>query len=59
VVPGTALDLLRTVTPAGGFYYYWAAVPWTVRSGPVETFQFYEVARPGPIRAAATIRSRE
>ncbi|HEY5676390.1 MAG TPA: glycosyltransferase family 39 protein, partial [Myxococcales bacterium] len=44
-VPATALDLLRTVTPAGGLYYYWAAVPWTVRSGPVETFQFYRVTK--------------
>jgi hypothetical protein len=54
-VPPTALDFLRTVTPAGGLYYYWAAVPWTVRSGPVETFQFYEVEKPltasGPLRA--------
>jgi dolichyl-phosphate-mannose-protein mannosyltransferase len=59
VVPGTFLDLLRTVTSAGGFYYYWAAVPWTVRSGPVETFQFYEVRRPGLIGAAAATRRRE
>ncbi|HET7785671.1 MAG TPA: glycosyltransferase family 39 protein [Myxococcales bacterium] len=47
-VRATALDFLRTVTPAGGLYYYWAAVPWTVRSGPVETFQFYEVEKPLP-----------
>ncbi len=57
-VPATALDLLRTVTPAGGLYYYWAAVPWTVRSGPVETFQFYRVEeparRPGLVRAGVT-----
>ncbi|MGE5048421.1 MAG: hypothetical protein ACM3PC_07650, partial [Deltaproteobacteria bacterium] len=45
-VPATALDLLRTVTPAGGLYYYWAAVPWTVRSGPVETFRYYQVVKP-------------
>ena len=57
-VPATALDFLRTVTPAGGLYYYWAAVPWTVRSGPVETFQFYRVEeparRPGLVRAGVT-----
>lgn len=55
--PGTALDLLRTATPAGGLYYFWAAVPWTVRSGPVETFQFYRVEKPvlapGLVRAGA------
>jgi hypothetical protein len=44
----TALDVVRTVTAAGGFYYYWAAVPWTVRSGPVETFKIYRVVATGP-----------
>jgi hypothetical protein len=56
-VPGTALDFVRTVTPAGGLYYYWAAVPWTFRTGPVETFRIYEVREPpaGP-GIASTLR---
>lgn len=54
-VPATPLDLLRTVTPAGGLYYYWAAVPWTVRSGPVETFWFYQVQ--GPLHGPGLVRA--
>jgi len=42
-VRGNALDLVRTVTGGGGLYYYWAAVPWTLRWGALETFRVYEV----------------
>jgi len=38
------LDRVRTVTAAGGLYYYWAAVPWTIRSTAVETFKVFEVS---------------
>ena len=40
---GNVLDLVRTVTGAGGLYYYWAAVPWTLRWGALEKFRIYEV----------------
>jgi hypothetical protein len=43
VVPADRLSLLRTVTRAGGFYYYWGAVPWTFRTGPLERFSIYSV----------------
>ena len=42
-VRGNVLDLVRTVTGAGGLYYYWAAVPWTLRWGALEKFRIYEV----------------
>jgi hypothetical protein len=55
-VPGNALDLVRTVTGAGGLYYYWAAVPWTLRWGAVEKFRIYEVrpARSSDLDGLAT-----
>ena len=43
VVPASAWNWLRTVTAAGGFYYYWGAVPWTLRRGPRERFRVYSV----------------
>jgi len=46
-VPGNALDLVRTVTGGGGLYYYWAAVPWTLRWRALETFRIYQV-QPAP-----------
>ena len=54
--PDNALDLVRTVTGAGGLYYYWAAVPWTLRWGAVEKFRIYEVrpARSSDLDGLAT-----
>ena len=46
-VPGNALDLVCTVTGGGGLYYYWAAVPWTLRRRALETFRIYQV-QPAP-----------
>jgi hypothetical protein len=47
-VRGNALDVVRTVTGAGGLYYYWAAVPWTLRWGALEKFRIYEVRERSP-----------
>ena len=46
-VPGNALDLVCTITGGGGLYYYWAAVPWTLRRRALETFRIYQV-QPAP-----------
>ncbi|HZX96211.1 MAG TPA: hypothetical protein VFE90_16950 [Myxococcales bacterium] len=55
-IPASFLDLARTATAAGGLYYYWAAVPWTFRAGPVETFKIYRVRSSPDLDGLASTR---
>lgn len=43
VVPAGPRDLLRTVTPVGGFYSVWQGLPWTVTTAPLEAFEILRV----------------
>jgi len=53
--PATPLTWARTVTTeksgaqgarAGGFYYFWTSVPWTITTRPLDRFLVYEVGPP-------------
>jgi hypothetical protein len=54
VEPAPAATWLRTMTTersaaqgdrAGGFYYFWTSVPWTITRRPLERFAVYAAAR--------------
>src|SRR5262245_8158216 len=58
VVPSSPLTWVRTIATehssaqgdrAGGFYYFWTSVPWTLTTRPLDRFRIYDVlAAPSP-----------
>jgi 4-amino-4-deoxy-L-arabinose transferase-like glycosyltransferase len=57
VVPSSPLTWVRTIATehssaqgdrAGGFYYFWTSVPWTLTTRPLDRFRIYEMLGPSP-----------
>jgi len=55
VVPSSLLTWVRTIATehssaqgdrAGGFYYFWTSVPWTLTTRPLDRFRIYETLGP-------------
>ncbi len=51
-VPASSLTLVRTIATehsgpqgdrAGGYYYFWTSVPWTITDRPLDRFRVYDV----------------